>query len=167
MTIQGNIPAPDGPGAGDTERVGVAVYEAARSSRVPGWFVILWRNGKCRLGLVMLAAFILVALLAPVIAPYGPHVDDFPTSEGPSAAHWLGTTARGEDVFSQLVYGARTSLVVGLVAGFLVHPDRAGDRSHRRLPAGHGGRGAVVLHQPRPRRAGAAADDRAQPRTRR
>ena len=119
MTIQGNIPAPDGPDAGDTERVGVAVYEAARSSRVPGWFIILWRNGKCRLGLVMLAAFVLVALLAPVIAPYGPHVDDFPTSEGPSAAHWLGTTARGEDVFSQLVYGARTSLVVGLVAGFL------------------------------------------------
>ena len=33
MTIQGSIPAPDGPGAGDTERVGVAVYEAARSSR--------------------------------------------------------------------------------------------------------------------------------------
>ena len=54
-----------------------------------------------------------------MIAPYGPRVDDFVTVQGPSAAHWLGTTARGEDVFSQLVYGARTSLVVGLVAGFL------------------------------------------------
>ena len=86
---------------------------------MPGWFVILWRNGKCRIGLVMLAAFVLVALLAPVIAPYGPARRRLRRLGGPSAAHWLGTTARGEDVFSQLVYGARTSLVVGLVAGFL------------------------------------------------
>lgn len=119
MSIQSNIPAAAATGPGDTERVGVAVHEAASSHRVPGWFVILWRNRKCRIGLVMLAGFILVAVFAPLIAPYGPHVDDFPTSEGPSAGHWLGTTARGEDVFSQLVYGARTSLIVGLVAGSL------------------------------------------------
>jgi len=103
----------------DTEGVRVTALAAGRSSRLPGWFVILWRNGKCRVGMLMLAAFIVVAVLAPVIAPYGPRVDEFAGSSGPSAAHWLGTTARGEDVFSQLVYGARTSLVVGLVAGLL------------------------------------------------
>jgi peptide/nickel transport system permease protein len=103
----------------DTEGVRVTAVAAGRSSRLPGWFVILWRNGKCRVGIVMLAAFIVVAILAPVIAPYAPRADDFAGSLGPSGAHWLGTTARGEDVFSQLVYGARTSLIVGLVAGLL------------------------------------------------
>jgi peptide/nickel transport system permease protein len=103
----------------DTEGVRVTALAAGRSSRLPGWFVILWRNGKCRVGIVMLAAFIVVAILAPVIAPYAPRADDFAGSLGPSGAHWLGTTARGEDVFSQLVYGARTSLIVGLVAGLL------------------------------------------------
>jgi peptide/nickel transport system permease protein len=81
--------------------------------------LILWRNGKCRIGIVMLAGFIVVAIAAPLIAPYDPKFDEFMTSEGPSGAHWLGTTARGEDVFSQLVYGARTSLIVGVVAGVL------------------------------------------------
>jgi peptide/nickel transport system permease protein len=69
--------------------------------------------------MMMLAAFVLIAVFAPVITPYGPRVDEFAASTGPSGAHWLGTTARGEDVFSQLVYGARTSLIVGLVAGVL------------------------------------------------
>ncbi|GAA1028064.1 hypothetical protein GCM10009557_11710 [Virgisporangium ochraceum] len=84
---------------------------------VPGWFVILWRNRKCRVGLVMLAVFVLAALLAPVITPADPRYDDFARSAGPSADHWLGTTAQGEDVWSQLVYGARASLIVGVVAG--------------------------------------------------
>jgi len=105
--------------AGDTESVGIAVAAAGRSGRLPGWFVILWRNGKCRVGLMLLAAFVLIAVLAPLIAPFGPRVDEFASSQGPSAAHWLGTTARGEDVFSQIVHGARTSLLVGVVAGVL------------------------------------------------
>lgn len=84
---------------------------------VPGWFVILWRNHKCRAGLVLLAVFVLAALLAPLITPADPRYDDFARSAGPSADHWLGTTAQGEDVWSQLVYGARASLIVGVVAG--------------------------------------------------
>lgn len=104
---------------GDTEQAEVAAVEAARTSRVPGWFIILWRNRKCRVGLVMLFVFIVVALLAPVFAPYGPRDTGFTASLGPNGTNWLGTTAQGEDVFSQLVYGARTSLVVGLVAGAL------------------------------------------------
>jgi peptide/nickel transport system permease protein len=111
-------PAARVPGT-DTEAVAVAAREVGRGSRVPGWFVILWRNRKCRIGLVLLAAFVLVAVFAPVIAPYGPHDATFPTSTSPSAGHLLGTTAQGEDVFSQLVHGARTSLLVGIVAGVL------------------------------------------------
>ncbi|HSE70258.1 MAG TPA: ABC transporter permease [Nocardioidaceae bacterium] len=103
----------------DPEALEVASLEASRTSSLPGWFVILWRNGKCRFGLLMLLGFVVVAVAAPLIAGYDPRDDAFATSTGPSAQHWLGTTAQGEDVFSQLVYGARTSLVVGIVAGVL------------------------------------------------
>ncbi|WP_020389027.1 ABC transporter permease [Kribbella catacumbae] len=103
----------------DTEQAEVAAVEAARATKVPGWFVILWRNRKCRIGLVMLAVFVFVALLAPVLAPYAPRDNSFTASVGPNGSNWLGTTAQGEDVLSQLVYGARTSLLVGLAAGTL------------------------------------------------
>jgi peptide/nickel transport system permease protein len=93
--------------------------ELSRRSRLPGWAVILLRNGKCRVGLVMLAAFILIATFAPLLATHDPRDGSFPTSAGPSGTNWLGTTAAGEDVYSQLIYGARTSIIVGLVGGVL------------------------------------------------
>ncbi|MGW6401550.1 ABC transporter permease [Streptomyces sp. NPDC055134] len=119
MTLANTPNAMAGATPGDTEGVQIAAITAGRSARLPGWFLILWRNSKCRIGLLLLAAFILVAACAPVIAPYAPRLDTFALSEGPTGAHWLGTTARGEDVFSQIVFGARTSLIVGLVAGTL------------------------------------------------
>ncbi|WP_202234579.1 ABC transporter permease [Actinacidiphila reveromycinica] len=82
-------------------------------------FGTVWSNGKARLGLVILALFVLVAVLAPVIAPYSPHANDFTPGAGSSSAHLLGTTGAGEDVLSQLLYGARVSIVVGFVAGGL------------------------------------------------
>jgi peptide/nickel transport system permease protein len=93
--------------------------ELSRRSRLPGWAVILLRNGKCRIGLVMLAAFVLIAIFAPLLATHDPRDGSFPTSTGPSGTNWLGTTAAGEDVYSQLIYGARTSIIVGLVGGAL------------------------------------------------
>jgi peptide/nickel transport system permease protein len=115
-----STPAPAVPVPGtDSEALQAAAVDLGRGSRLPGWFRILWRNRKCRIGLVMLAGFIVVAVLAPVLALADPRDDAFPTSLGPSGAHWLGTTAQGEDVFSQLVFGARTSLIVGIVAGVL------------------------------------------------
>ncbi|SIM79759.1 ABC transporter permease [Micromonospora cremea] len=115
-----STPAPAVPVPGtDTEALQASATELSRRSRLPGWFVILWRNRKCRAGLLLLGAFVLVALFAPLIAPYDPRGDAFPTSLGPTGGHWLGTTAQGEDVFSQLIVGARTSLIVGLAAGLL------------------------------------------------
>jgi peptide/nickel transport system permease protein len=87
--------------------------------RVPGWFGVLWSNRKARVGLIMLGVFVLVALLAPVLAPYDPHDSSFMASQQPSAQHWLGTTQAGQDVLSQLIYGTRTSLLVGALAGAL------------------------------------------------
>ncbi len=103
----------------DIEGPEVAFHEAGKSTRVPGWFIILWRNVKCRIGLLMLFGFILMAVFAPMIAPFDPRADDFVPSEGPSADHWLGTTQSGEDVYSQLIWGSRTSLFVGLACGII------------------------------------------------
>jgi len=77
----------------------------------------IWSNGKARIGVVLLAMFILMALLAPLVAPHSPTSTDFTPYLGPSGAHLFGTSGNGQDVFSQFLYGARVSLLVGLSAG--------------------------------------------------
>jgi peptide/nickel transport system permease protein len=79
----------------------------------------LWTNSKARIGLVILGLMILIAVFAPLLAPHSPHSTDFTPYRGPSGTNWFGTTGNGEDVFSQLIYGARVSLVVGLAAGLI------------------------------------------------
>ncbi|MBD8518006.1 ABC transporter permease [Plantibacter sp. VKM Ac-2885] len=79
----------------------------------------LWANWKSRLGLIILAFFILVAIFAPVLAPYGASQDGFPRNADSSPEHWFGTTAAGEDVLSQLIYGSQISVTVGFIAGIL------------------------------------------------
>jgi peptide/nickel transport system permease protein len=79
----------------------------------------LWLDRKARVGLVLLGLMILLALLAPLLAPYSPHDNSFPRALGPSGAHLLGTTGSGQDVASQLLYGARVSLLVAFAAGAL------------------------------------------------
>jgi len=66
---------------------------------------------------IVLVAFCAVALLAPVIAPYGPtEADGLESLAGPSRDHFFGTDRFGRDVFSRILYGTRISLGVGLVA---------------------------------------------------
>lgn len=77
----------------------------------------LVRNPKSLAGLVLLAFFVGVALFAPVIAPHSPKDTSFIPFDPGSAAHPFGTTALGEDVLSQLIWGTRLSLLVGLLAG--------------------------------------------------
>jgi len=72
------------------------------------------------LGAVVVVVMILVALTAPLIAPYDPLAVDFGAMLAPpSAAHWLGTDAFGRDVLSRLIYGSRTALIVGFGAAFV------------------------------------------------
>lgn len=80
-------------------------------------FSTLWSVPKARIGLVLLGVFLLAAILAPLLAPYDAHDNSFGRNEAPSAAHWFGTTGAGEDVLSQVIFGARVSVLVGLVAG--------------------------------------------------
>ncbi|WP_158866594.1 ABC transporter permease [Leifsonia sp. AG29] len=101
------------------ETSALAAVRSVAAGRGPRWYTLLWRDRKCRIGIFLLAAFILMAVLAPLIAPYDPRAHVGAASEGPSSAHWLGTTDNGEDVLSQLLWGAQTSLIVGLVAGLI------------------------------------------------
>ncbi|GAA3340820.1 hypothetical protein GCM10017714_22190 [Curtobacterium pusillum] len=82
-------------------------------------FGVVWSNTKARIGIIILAVFVITAIAAPLLAPYGASQNGFPRSADATAAHWMGTTAAGEDVLSQIIYGARISVLVGAVAGFL------------------------------------------------
>ena len=95
--------------------------EPERPSRIPipNGLRILWENRKSRTGLIILGLMSLIAILAPLLAPYDPRDTSYFPLEQPSGEHWLGTTQAGEDIFSQLIYGARTSLIVGILAGGL------------------------------------------------
>jgi peptide/nickel transport system permease protein len=106
-------------------QVGAAPRPRA-SGRLARFARHLWRNPSALIGLSIYLIFVLVALLAGWIAPYDPTEILF-TDEGqlaaslsPSTAHLLGTTNLGRDVFSQLVLGARPSLLVGITAATAV-----------------------------------------------
>jgi peptide/nickel transport system permease protein len=117
MTIITSIPPPEAPGAaapvqiGPTGAIPGPLRFTGRALRT------LWGNRKARTGLIILGIIILVAIFAPVLAPHSPTATTFTPYKGPSATNWLGTTGNGQDVFSQLIYGSRVSLIVGLVAG--------------------------------------------------
>ena len=80
----------------------------------------MFRNRKSITGLAILGFFVLVAILADVLAPYSPtKVDSTARLQPPSAEHWLGTTHLGEDVLSQVIYGTRGVIVVGFLAAIM------------------------------------------------
>ena len=75
------------------------------------------RNKQAMIGLAMLLLLIFAAVFANVIAPYDPVEQNLLIRlQGPSAAHWFGTDELGRDIFSRILYGARISLTVGLIA---------------------------------------------------
>jgi peptide/nickel transport system permease protein len=87
---------------------------------MPGWVALLLRNPKSRIGLGILAFMVIVAAIAPLISVA--HPNDFnilATRQAPSWHHLFGTTDQGSDIFSQVVVGARRSLLLGAAAGAL------------------------------------------------
>ena len=88
--------------------------------RLPGWAVLLLRNPKSRTGLIMIAAMVVVALIAPLISVSDPNgFSLLDAHQSPSWKHLFGTTDQGSDIFSQVVVGARRSLLLGAAAGAL------------------------------------------------
>ncbi|MEA2418069.1 MAG: peptide/nickel transport system permease protein [Thermoleophilaceae bacterium] len=77
---------------------------------------LLFNTWRGRLGLGMLGLFVLLALFGSTIAPDDPDASSLEVLGGISSDHWLGTTEQGSDVFSQLLVGARVSIVVGFAA---------------------------------------------------
>ena len=77
------------------------------------------RNGRLKVGFFILVFFILLAIFGPLFAKHGPLDYAGPGYRPPSKEFWLGTTTFGQDVFSQTVYGLRSTFLVGLVAGGL------------------------------------------------
>ena len=68
-------------------------------------------------GLVVLAVFILLALSAPLIVPYDPIATSWGlVRKPPTTAHWFGTDELGRDILSRVIYGARASLLAGLIS---------------------------------------------------
>ena len=76
-----------------------------------------FRNRKFVAGLSVVLFFLVLAIVGPWLTDADPFEFGYPTGESPSRDHWLGTTAAGQDVFSQFVYGLRSSFVVGAIAG--------------------------------------------------
>src|SRR5918999_2360898 len=89
-------------------------------------FWIRFRKDRLALaGLAVIAVLIAVSVLAPWLTPYDPNEQFFDglTLEGaplpPGSRFWFGTDTNGRDQFSRLLYGARTSIVIGVLANFI------------------------------------------------
>jgi peptide/nickel transport system permease protein len=95
--------------------------EQVTGSRMREAFRQLRRNPVAILGAFLILLFVVVAVLAPVLAPYSPTEGDLSKITlshvpGPSAEHWLGLDTQGRDELSRILYGARASLLIGVVS---------------------------------------------------
>ena len=71
-------------------------------------------------GSILLTAFILMAILGPMVAPYNVHkINPTEKFEKPSNAHWMGTDQAGVDIFSEILEGSRTSIIIGIVSAVI------------------------------------------------
>jgi peptide/nickel transport system permease protein len=102
----------------DVRTAGVALpaSRAAAPARGRVWYFVS-RNPRVLIGGGVVVLLVLLALLAPVIAPYDPtEVDPTQGLEAPGLKHWMGTDDLGRDVLSRVLWGARVSLSVGLIS---------------------------------------------------
>jgi ABC-type dipeptide/oligopeptide/nickel transport system permease subunit len=110
--------APIGPTAGSigsAAEVAASDFPSARPLRADIWKRFR-RNKLALVGLTFIVLLILVAIFASVIAPYSITERTSEFRQPPSADHWFGTDRIGRDVFSRVIYGARVSLKVGILA---------------------------------------------------
>src|SRR5262249_7637859 len=77
------------------------------------------RNKKALVGVLLLLVFVVLAIFPGQIAPYNGQAEIFLPALPPSHAHLLGTTSLGQDIFSQVIWGTRLSLVIALAVGGL------------------------------------------------
>ena len=92
-----------------------------------------WRRPLALMGLAVIGAWAVIAIFAPLIAPYNPLAQQFTILAPPSAAHWFGTDELGRDVFSRVLYGARITLPLGGDPGRHGHDHRRAARRGGRV----------------------------------
>ncbi|TPL96901.1 ABC transporter permease [Mesorhizobium sp. B2-3-11] len=80
----------------------------------------LFHQKKVVVGAAILLVLATLAIFAPLIAPYSPEYRVARSHQAPSVEHFMGTTKMGRDVFSQFVWGARSTLSVGVAAGVAI-----------------------------------------------
>lgn len=107
-----------------SEAAGETLRERHERVGAGGELADLWRrlrrNRAAMAGAGIVAVFVLLALLAPVLAPWSPVQGDFGDRlQAPSGIHWLGTDELGRDVLSRIIFGARISLQIQVVAVLL------------------------------------------------
>jgi len=101
----------------------VASTRQARLGRLYRGWLLLLHNPPALAGLLVIALLILVALLAPLLAPYDPNAQAMDRALlAPGAAHWFGTDEFGRDVFSRILFGARTTLTTTVLVTVIVAP---------------------------------------------
>lgn len=90
----------------------------ARLGRVWAGWTSFRRNRLAMVGLLIVAGLVVVAALAPLLAPHHPYAQDLANRlQPPGVSHWLGTDGFGRDILSRLIHGARlTLMIVALVA---------------------------------------------------
>ncbi|GHO46616.1 ABC transporter permease [Ktedonospora formicarum] len=93
-----------------------AVVPAHKQSAWETFKSVITANPRMLTGFCILGFFVLLGLVGPLLARYDPSTLTNDLFQAPNATHWLGTTPRGEDIFSQLAYGTRTSLLVSFAA---------------------------------------------------
>ena len=93
-----------------------AMKKGSLVSGIQDFFKIIWRNKMSRVGLLIVAVFILIAIFGPIFVEE-PESDFLVRLKAPSAEHWLGTDYAGRDIFSMFIMGTRTVLMVALYAG--------------------------------------------------
>jgi peptide/nickel transport system permease protein len=100
-----------------TAEVSVTIVEepSPRRSRHEALYFAL-RNRKLVIGFTVVLFFLVLAIVGPWLTDADPFEFGYPLGQPPSTEHWLGTTGAGQDVYSQFVYGLRSTFIVGAVA---------------------------------------------------
>ena len=127
----GTAPVPAGPeGTALWPEAGPAAGSAggtgphARHERPPSYWQEAWRrlrrNRAALAGLVVISVMVVAALIGPELSPYSYDAQVLAeANQPPSAAHWFGTDQLGRDILTRVLYGARISLAVGIVASLI------------------------------------------------
>ncbi len=101
-----------------TETAPAVTYKVRKRRHPIMAFVVEQTLGA--LGLLVIILMMLAAFFAEIVAPYDPLQTDYMAiMQAPSADHWMGTDDFGRDIFSRVIYGARTALAVGFISSLV------------------------------------------------